>query len=92
MADIVPQELVAPSSTPTSFYLSKSLYVVHHSHLFIMASFLFVAGAVSGVVVHRYGLRRAGAMGILLSFLGLSSSYFANGIIYLIMSVGIITG
>ncbi|KAL5015519.1 hypothetical protein ScPMuIL_009789 [Solemya velum] len=48
--------------------------------------------AVSGVVVHRYGLRRAGAMGILLSFLGLSSSYFANGIIYLIMSVGIITG
>ncbi|XP_033758475.1 monocarboxylate transporter 4-like [Pecten maximus] len=53
---------------------------------------LNIAGFISGQCVNKYGVRKIGMCGGLLAFLGLTSSYFATGIPYLIVSMGVVTG
>ncbi|XP_069106431.1 monocarboxylate transporter 9-like [Argopecten irradians] len=58
----------------------------------VTTGILDLAGIICGQVINRYGVRIAGMCGGLLIFLGLSLSFFATSIPYLIVSIGVIAG
>ncbi|OWF50041.1 Monocarboxylate transporter 14 [Mizuhopecten yessoensis] len=58
----------------------------------VATGMFFIAGLPSGTAVGKYGTRKVGIFGGLLTFLGTALSFFATDILFLIATVGFITG
>lgn len=60
--------------------------------LSVLAGFYNLSGLVSGPLIHVYGVRRVAVGGGFLMAAGLMMSYFAEGTVYLIFSLGVVNG
>ncbi|XP_021354479.1 monocarboxylate transporter 6-like isoform X2 [Mizuhopecten yessoensis] len=58
----------------------------------VISGTLLIAGYPCGQSVNRFGVRKMGILSGLLASVGLSVSFFATSIPYLVITVGIITG
>ncbi|XP_077534913.1 uncharacterized protein LOC144146847 [Haemaphysalis longicornis] len=54
--------------------------------------FLNLSGLVAGPLIHGFGVRLSAILGGLMMGLGCMSSYFANDIAFLVVSLGVVTG